>query len=1163
MNRLMVVSKKGFLLVFLVLSLFIASCSNNLVGKTYSAGCPSFASTNIVINGNCFVDNDAISLQPNANISIVSPGSLSLNNTTVFFNGALSNNSGLRMYSGSLILKNASINTSNQPYFFVVDAGTFSMADSGIEGASDVAIKVPVDYLNAVFYGNYENAITAGSNFSNAAVKYNTASGLKMVSSNNRLSTISAQNNTFGLLFDDSSNDAVTGLTATYNTIGIAFFDSNTAAVQGTFSNNVLGVLFVNSSNINVTNTQFNNDILAFTNATGISIYDSTNPEFQFETYFAAFNYVYNTTIGATDFASFDNTNLYVGWYLDVSVTNETGAMNNVRIDVTDKYGTLTTVYTDASGSARLPLVSYRENRTGFRYYSNYTVNASFGNLSSSKSINLTTNKQAAFSLNSSMAPFCTDSDNGLNTSSQGTVNASSGNVGTDFCFNTTSVFEYACSNITGTYSIIACSSNMTCSNGVCIGQTSSCNANETLRNCTTNAAGSTCNANDYACCPTRAGINQDCVLNGVCYRDFGYANCTGAAGSSCVDTLDTSSDLELCTSAGWREQDMLQQYCQYPGNTWLSNGAGYTVTDDYDGNVANGVCCGDDAGEICAAASCGDAVCNGNETCSSCSADCGACSYCTDSDNGNTIYVRGTVNASSGSSGTDVCVSTGIVTEYYCSNTTGVTSNIACSANMMCSNGACVNITCSDSDGGMIVNTYGSITLSNGTSYVDACLTNTSLTERYCTGNYANSTTLNCSAYGYNSCLNGVCVNLNQSYFDLNFVSMTPSTSTPYTNNNITINSTVRNDGTVNGKISSVLTTVCNPSGNCTGTGASPDVLINANATYSVVDTYAFNASGMWNISRNYTGNQTDIIPSNNYQTISFSVSEPPVCGDSSCNGAEDCNSCSADCGQCEQNEGGGGGGGGGGAGAPPKATERTSAFDFFNEYDVTVTYNGTKNINVTMIQIEPDIDAELVYAGFRLNSTFNITEGTIDFKISKKWTADNNANTSSISLKQKSTNWKKLPTEQVKQDTVYTYYSSEITQLGTFAITALENQQAPQQQTPGTVQNETPDGFTNESLEDVVERGNNGFNLFVYVIIIIFMVIALGGYFYYRALHTLHLEHKDRLVEKQNELREYVEKELKRNVSPDEIRKTLIEAGWKQEVVDKAMNDAQKPAS
>ncbi len=40
------------------------------------------------------------------------------------------------------------------------------------------------------------------------------------------------------------------------------------------------------------------------------------------------------------------------------------------------------------------------------------------------------------------------------------------------------------------------------------------------------------------------------------------------------------------------------------------------------------------------------------------------------------------------------------------------------------------------------------------------------------------------------------------------------------------------------------------------------------------------------------------------------------PSCGDGSCNGGETCNSCSADCGQCNNN---GGGGGGGGGGTPP----------------------------------------------------------------------------------------------------------------------------------------------------------------------------------------------------------------------------------------------------
>jgi hypothetical protein len=53
------------------------------------------------------------------------------------------------------------------------------------------------------------------------------------------------------------------------------------------------------------------------------------------------------------------------------------------------------------------------------------------------------------------------------------------------------------------------------------------------------------------------------------------------------------------------------------------------------------------------------------------------------------------------------------------------------------------------------------------------------------------------------------------------------------------------------------------------------------------------------------------------------YSVDESPYCGDTQCNGAEDCASCALDCGSCASPGAGGGGGGSGGGGNAPKKEE------------------------------------------------------------------------------------------------------------------------------------------------------------------------------------------------------------------------------------------------
>ncbi|MGV8141965.1 MAG: hypothetical protein ACP5NW_05990 [Candidatus Woesearchaeota archaeon] len=145
----------------------------------------------------------------------------------------------------------------------------------------------------------------------------------------------------------------------------------------------------------------------------------------------------------------------------------------------------------------------------------------------------------------------------------------------------------------------------------------------------------------------------------------------------------------------------------------------------------------------------------------------------CSDSDNGNSSFVRGYVygRLSNGSNFnlTDACFMSGSVSrvrEYYCSGSSYRISNNTCQNG--CTNGACVSptpvitATCSDTDGGN--NTYSRGTIAgrmanNSTySYTDTCYMsgNTSrIREYYCSGNSYRNITSTCN-YG---CTNGACL--------------------------------------------------------------------------------------------------------------------------------------------------------------------------------------------------------------------------------------------------------------------------------------------------------------------------------------------------------------------------------------------------------------------
>jgi hypothetical protein len=138
---------------------------------------------------------------------------------------------------------------------------------------------------------------------------------------------------------------------------------------------------------------------------------------------------------------------------------------------------------------------------------------------------------------------------------------------------------------------------------------------------------------------------------------------------------------------------------------------------------------------------------------------DAGKCveAPCTDSDQGAKPNEKGTTTSVE-ESGTDSCKDSNTVTEYYCEDATVKSKSMDCASGYECKDGACVEATCSDSDGGEDASKAGTVTKGD-ISQADKCSGDTKVTEYYCSGNDVNTKIINCAS-GY-KCQNGACVEL------------------------------------------------------------------------------------------------------------------------------------------------------------------------------------------------------------------------------------------------------------------------------------------------------------------------------------------------------------------------------------------------------------------
>lgn len=94
----------------------------------------------------------------------------------------------------------------------------------------------------------------------------------------------------------------------------------------------------------------------------------------------------------------------------------------------------------------------------------------------------------------------------------------------------------------------------------------------------------------------------------------------------------------------------------------------------------------------------CGDGVCEGGETSSTCPQDCGVANTCGDTDGGIVAGTRGTISGTFNGqpySATDFCLSATSLNEYYCNGANRAQTPLTCGGGSNGSNSSCVNGAC------------------------------------------------------------------------------------------------------------------------------------------------------------------------------------------------------------------------------------------------------------------------------------------------------------------------------------------------------------------------------------------------------------------------------------------------------------------------------------
>lgn len=100
-------------------------------------------------------------------------------------------------------------------------------------------------------------------------------------------------------------------------------------------------------------------------------------------------------------------------------------------------------------------------------------------------------------------------------------------------------------------------------------------------------------NSNDPACLDTVTNSTDSCADDGILFSPY-TTTTTCEENVNCRDT-DDDGDTELCTGGNWHDPDEAETYCTAVEGTWTMGEGTSSALDDFNGDLTDGYCEGDD----------------------------------------------------------------------------------------------------------------------------------------------------------------------------------------------------------------------------------------------------------------------------------------------------------------------------------------------------------------------------------------------------------------------------------------------------------------------------------------------------------------------------------------------------------------------------------------
>jgi parallel beta-helix repeat protein len=345
---------------------------------------------NITLDVTC--QDTELYLSQDRSINILSGGSLTLMNTTLWINQTGDGTSVIHVWpggamnitdksgDGSLINSTDSANE----FDFIADPGsTLAMKHSRLEecgwSSSSPGLRINAtvaDFSGNTLSNNYDGVVFySGSNtISNISSYSNARNGITFYNSSGNILTNSSlhDNSNSGISFMDGSSDNLLSGSTIYNNTRNIIFNSDNAAVTGNVVADSI-LLSAIGSDVHANGTDLNNNTLL------------------------------NTTFDNSNVTISDNAVVYIKWYLDVYVTNKLrNPISNANVKLFDNSDGL--AYSELTGKSghitRQNVTEYFENATDRYFLTNYTLNTTKKSYTDSRQLNITESMSVSVQIN-------------------------------------------------------------------------------------------------------------------------------------------------------------------------------------------------------------------------------------------------------------------------------------------------------------------------------------------------------------------------------------------------------------------------------------------------------------------------------------------------------------------------------------------------------------------------------------------------------------------------------------------------------------------------------------------------------------------------------------------------------------------------------------------